>query len=228
MPPTTFPALGLVVSGGHTSLYLCHSTVLVCRIGATIDDAVGEAYDKVATVLGLPFPGGPNLDKLARTGHAHSPGFPIARISPDSLDFSFSGLKTAALYAFRGVPESDRTRAKHAARNDPPQILLSAPDVAATFQQAAIAAVLLKLERAMHRYPDCQTLLVGGGVSANTLLRDRLANLCAARAINLHLPPMPFCLDNGAMIAALGHDLLADRANIGDPLAMTATPTTTF
>ncbi len=226
--PPGFPALGLVVSGGHTSLYVCESTVRVRRIGATIDDAIGEAYDKVAAVLGLDFPGGPNLDRLARTGSAHSPGFPISRIAPDSLDFSFSGLKTAALYAFRGVPESDRTRAKRAARNDPPQVLLSGPDVAATFQEAAIGAILLKLQCAMDQHPECRTLLVGGGVSANTLLRDRLALLCAARKIDLRLPPTAYCLDNGAMIAALGHDLLAARLGVGDDLALTATPTTAF
>ncbi len=226
--PPTFPALGIVISGGHTSLYLCTSTTDIRRIGATIDDAVGEAYDKVAAILGLDFPGGPNLDKLARTGRAHTPGFPIARLSPDSLDFSFSGLKTAALYAFRGVPEDDRTRAKRAARNELPVPLLSAPDVAATFQHAAIAAVILKLERALNRHPDALTLLVGGGVSANSLLRERLTTLAAARSLDLRIPPLSYCLDNGAMIAALAHDLLESRGGQGDELTMTATPTTAF
>jgi N6-L-threonylcarbamoyladenine synthase len=87
MPRIEFPALGLVVSGGHTSLYFCESTTRVRRIGATIDDAVGEAYDKVAAILGLEFPGGPNLDMLAQTGNVHTPGFPIARIGPESLEF---------------------------------------------------------------------------------------------------------------------------------------------
>jgi N6-L-threonylcarbamoyladenine synthase len=228
VPQPTFPALGLVVSGGHTSLYLCQSTVRVRRIGATIDDAVGEAYDKVAAVLGLDFPGGPNLDKLAHTGQAHHPGFPISRLSPDSLDFSFSGLKTAALYAFRGVPEGAHIRQKREARGEAPLPRLSAPDVAATFQQAAIGAVILKLERAMDRHPECRTLLVGGGVSANSLLRTGLADLCVLRSVHLLLPPLAFCLDNGAMIAALGHDLLAECAGLGDDLTLTATPTTPF
>lgn len=117
-PAPVFPALGLVVSGGHTSLYVCESTTKARRIGATIDDAVGEAYDKVAAVLGLGFPGGPSVDRLARTGTAAKPGFPIARIAPGSLDFSFSGLKTAALYAFKGVPEDERRRAKREARGE--------------------------------------------------------------------------------------------------------------
>ncbi len=226
--PTSFPSLGLVISGGHTSLYLCDSTTHIRRIGATIDDAVGEAYDKVAAILGLDFPGGPNLDKLARTGRVHSPGFPIARLSPDSLDFSFSGLKTAALYAFRGVPDNERTRAKRAARGESPAPLLTAPDIAATFQDAAIAAVILKLERALDRHPTTRTLLVGGGVSANSLLRERLATLAAARSLDLRIPPLAFCLDNGAMIAALAHDLLEARNGQGDDLTMTATPTTSF
>ena len=223
-----FPSIGLVISGGHTSLYLCDSTTHIRRIGATIDDAVGEAYDKVAAILGLDFPGGPNLDKLARTGRVHSPGFPIARLSPDSLDFSFSGLKTAALYAFRGVPDDERTRAKRAARGQSPAPLLTAPDIAATFQDAAIAAVILKLERALDRHPASRTLLVGGGVSANSLLRERLATLAAARSLDLCIPPLAFCLDNGAMIAALAHDLLEARHGQGNDLTMTASPTTAF
>ena len=226
--PPSFPSLGLVISGGHTSLYLCDSTTHIRRIGATIDDAVGEAYDKVAAILGLDFPGGPNLDKLARTGRVHSPGFPIARLSPDSLDFSFSGLKTAALYAFRGVPDDERTRAKRAARGESPAPLLTAPDIAATFQDAAIAAVILKLERALDRHPASRTLLVGGGVSANSLLRERLATLAAARSLDLCIPPLAFCLDNGAMIAALAHDLLEARHGQGNDLTMTASPTTAF
>lgn len=222
-----FPALGLVVSGGHTSIYLCRSFVDLARIGATIDDAIGEAYDKVGTVLGLPFPGGPNLDRLAQTGTPAKPGFPIARISPDSLDFSFSGLKTAAIYAFKGVPEDDRTRARRTARGEPsPGPTLSAADVAATFQEAAVASVVLKLERALDRYPAARTLLVGGGVSANSLLRERLTALGSRRRLDVRLPEMEYCLDNAAMIAGLGAEMLADRQWRGDDLTMTAAPTT--
>src|SRR5262249_4280919 len=162
-----FPALGLVISGGHTSLYVCESTVSVRRGGATIDDAVGGAYDKGATILGLGFPGGPNLGQLARTGVVHRPRVPLPRLSSESLEFSFSGLKTAALYAFRGVPEDERGRQKREARGEAPAPKLCAADVAATFQEAAIGAVALKLERAMEAFPACRTLLVGGGVSAN-------------------------------------------------------------
>jgi N6-L-threonylcarbamoyladenine synthase len=102
-----FPALGLVVSGGHTSIYLLRSWLELERLGATIDDALGEAYDKVATILGVPFPGGPNLDRLAQSPGANDriEDLPISRLTPTSLDFSFSGLKTAMLYQVRGVPE---------------------------------------------------------------------------------------------------------------------------
>lgn len=227
-PLPALPALGLVVSGGHTSLYRCTSFLDLQRIGATIDDAVGEAYDKVATILGLPFPGGPNLDRLAATGQTRKPGFPIARIAPDSLQFSFSGLKTAAIYAFRGVPETEQVRARRAARGEkiPPNTLLSAADVAATFQEAAIATVILKVERALDQHPDCRTLLVGGGVSANSLLRARLTELAAKRRLDLRLPRMEYCLDNAAMIAGLGAATLENRNMLGDPLSMTAAPTT--
>lgn len=229
-PPPTFPALGLVVSGGHTSIYFCRTATDVVRVGATIDDAIGEAYDKVGTVLGLAFPGGPNLDRLARTGSAAKPGFPISRLGPESLDFSFSGLKTAAIYAYKGVPEDERTRAKREARGEPAHPTLSAPDVAATFQEAAVATVILKLERALDRYPAAVTLLVGGGVSANSLLRERLSGkgggLGSRRRLDVRLPEMEYCLDNAAMIAALGSLTLAERGWVGDDLTMTAAPTT--
>lgn len=224
--PAQFPAIGLVVSGGHTSLYLCESTTRIRRLGATIDDAVGETYDKVAAILDLPFPGGPSLDRLARTGTARSPGFPIARIAPGSLDFSFSGLKTAALYAYRGVPADDRTRARRAARGEPEETPTLPPaDVAATFQHAAIGAVMLKLSRALEQFPAARTVLVGGGVSANSLLRERLTDLTST-GVSVRIPRMEYCLDNAAMLAALAHDLLDERAWTSDPLTMTAVPTT--
>lgn len=223
-----FPALGLVVSGGHTSLYACESFTKIRRIGATIDDAIGEAYDKVASILGLDFPGGPNLDRLAsEAGVAPAkPGFPISRIAPGSLDFSFSGLKTAALYAFRGVPEGERTRAKREARGEAPAKLMTASEVAVTFQDAAVGTVILKIERALDQIGRVGTLLVGGGVSANSLLRTRLVELGESRNIDVRLPRMEYCLDNGAMVAALGGELLDERGWVGDEWTMTAAPTT--
>lgn len=227
-PAPALPALGLVVSGGHTSLYLCPSLTSPERLGATIDDAVGEAYDKVATILGLPFPGGPNLDRLAQTTPPLAHGFPIARIAPGSLDFSFSGLKTAALYAFKGVPETPQARAKREARAQPPATTFDAATVAATFQHAAVETVLLKLNRAFEQHPATQTILVGGGVSANALLRERLSAFATRNALDLRLPRLEYCLDNAAMIGALAHELLHARAWTSDDLSTSATPTTAF
>lgn len=228
-----WPALGLIVSGGHTSMYICESMTVGRKVGGTIDDAIGEAYDKVAAILELGFPGGPNVDRLAREGTAagllHAPdrdGFPISRIAPDSLDFSFSGLKTAALYAFKGVPETERTKAKRLARGEEPARRWSAPEVAASFQAAAIASIELKLERAIAKYPMCKALLVGGGVSANSALRAMLMAFANRHSLTLRLPAMEFCMDNAAMIAAMGHAMLNERAWAGDRLTMSATPTT--
>ena len=219
-----YPALGLVVSGGHSTIYLCESPTVVTRLGSTIDDAVGEAYDKVATILGLPYPGGPNLDRLASTGGGDpaSHKFPVSRLGRDSLDFSFSGLKTAVLYAVRGVP----ARRGEPASPPPPLDDKGRADLAAAFQHAAVGAIMLKLERALERYPACRTLLIGGGVSANSLLRARLTELGRERNLDVRLPRMPYCLDNAAMIAGLAYHILESRRWQTDPLTMTAEPTT--
>ncbi len=216
-----FPALGLVISGGHTSLYHCDSPIDLRRLGSTIDDAIGEAFDKGATILGLPYPGGPNLDKLAQTpgadDRAHE--FPISRLSPESLDFSFSGLKTSLLYAVRGVPlrggafERDHTWLSDASR----------ADLAASFQRAAVNAVLLKLDRALTR-GDYRSIMIGGGVSANSRLRRDLAAFADKRGLPLSVPPMNLCVDNAAMIAGLAFHLHA-AGRVSD-LSLQATPTT--
>ncbi|MCH9058093.1 MAG: tRNA (adenosine(37)-N6)-threonylcarbamoyltransferase complex transferase subunit TsaD [Planctomycetes bacterium] len=220
-PPAEFPALGLVVSGGHTSMYRCESAVSLTRLGSTIDDAVGEAFDKVATILGLPYPGGPSLDRLAQEpgadDRAHT--FPISRLSRDSLDFSFSGLKTAVLYAVRGVPARGGVFERDAADLTDSQ----RRDIAAAFQRAAIEAVMLKLARAADR-GQYSTLLVGGGVTANSLLRTRVRTFADERGLALRLPAIEYCLDNAAMIAGLGYELLL--AGRRDDLTLTATPTT--
>jgi len=223
----TFPALGLVVSGGHTSIYRCDSMIDLTRLGSTIDDAMGEAFDKVAKMLALPYPGGPNVDLLAQedgaddTAHA----FPISRLKRDSLDFSFSGLKTAVLYEIRGVPKPggifERTveDLSHAQRRN----------IAASFQRAAVEAIMLKLKRTIDQADDrgdepFQSMLVGGGVSANSLLRRRLVQFAEDQGFALRLPILEHCVDNAAMIAGLGSALL--RAGQQDDLTMTATPTT--
>ncbi|HYE60624.1 MAG TPA: tRNA (adenosine(37)-N6)-threonylcarbamoyltransferase complex transferase subunit TsaD [Phycisphaerales bacterium] len=222
--PVRFPALGLVVSGGHTSIYRLDSWTGVTRLGATIDDAIGEAYDKAATILGLPYPGGPNLDRLASTPGANPDAFelPISRISPDSLDFSFSGLKTAVLYAARGVPgrHSEQTAV-------PPLDDRRRADLAASFQKAAADAVLLKLTRALDRLPrsaEPVALLTGGGVTANSRLRADLQRWSTKHRVDLRLPARAFTVDNAAMIAGLAHEFI--RAGQVSGLDLQATPTT--
>lgn len=205
-----FPALGLVVSGGHTALYHLESPLKLARLGSTIDDAVGEAYDKAATILSLPHPGGPALDRLAQRGDERAFDFPISRLASGSLDFSFSGLKTAVLYAVRGVPQEPSRRADRNAAPVPREPLSASryPDVAASFQRAAVGAVMLKLARALdqpHIGPPISSLLIGGGVSANSRLRAELQHFAAERGVRLFLPAMPYCLDNAAMIAGLAH-----------------------
>ncbi len=217
-----FPALGLVVSGGHTSLYRLESWTAVARLGATIDDAMGEAFDKAAAILGIPFPGGPNLDRLAATPGADDRAveLPVSRLAPGSLDFSFSGLKTALLYAARGVPGAS-TRVAHAANGMPEP---RRADLAASFQRAAVHAAVLKLGRAADAHPGARALLVGGGVSANSRLRRELAEFSAARGIELFLPARRYCVDNAAMIAGLAFPLLDAGRDAG--LDLRAVPTT--
>lgn len=220
-----FPALGLVVSGGHTALYECASAIEVRRLGGTIDDAAGEAFDKAAAILGLGFPGGPSVDGAARAAGADDRAveLPVSRLGPDSLDFSFSGLKTALLYEVRGKPrpradgggfERDASSLSEERRRD----------LAATFERAVVEAIVIKLGRASDRTPEARTLLCGGGVIANTRLRAALESFAAERGLELRLPAMELCVDNAAMIAGLGGALLASGKK-GD-LTLTATPTT--
>ncbi|MBL0921323.1 MAG: tRNA (adenosine(37)-N6)-threonylcarbamoyltransferase complex transferase subunit TsaD [Phycisphaerales bacterium] len=221
-----WPALGLVVSGGHTSLYRCASALELAKLGGTIDDAVGEAYDKVAALLGLGHPGGPRVDALAQTGDDRAHQFPLSRLEKDSLDFSFSGLKTAVLYAARGQPERPSPgEAPRFLRDGADLSEGEKADVCASFQRAAVRNVMLRLERAMERWPrEFRTLLVGGGVSANSRLRAELATFAARYGLALRIPAMEFCLDNAAMIAGLAHERLI--AGLVDDLTLAASPTT--
>jgi len=193
------PAVGLVISGGHTALYLVTAFDQIRRIGTTHDDAVGEAFDKVAAILHLGYPGGPLIDQLARQGNPRAIDFPVALLEKDSLDFSFSGLKTSVLYHVNG--------AKGRQRDASALILQEKADVAASFQRAAATTIAKKMERAAARYGP-RSLIIGGGVSANSAIRGRLAELGQALGLPVLVPPMEFCTDNAAMIAGLGHGLL--------------------
>lgn len=192
---TPLPSVGLVCSGGHTALYDVQSWRDVTLIGSTIDDAVGEAYDKVATILGLGYPGGPILDTLAAQGDPKAIDFPRSRLG-ESLDFSFSGLKTSVLYHVRG----------HKGRERPPGSVNDAEraDIAASFQQACIDILVLKLRRALAR-TNARGVIVGGGVSANHGLRAALAHF----DVPAYFPEPAYCTDNAAMIAGLGYVMFA-------------------
>ena len=198
--PLPEPALALLVSGGHSSLLLVDDlTADVKPLGATIDDAAGEAFDKVARLLGLPFPGGPYIDKAARDGDPAKIAFPRGLTGPRDLaehrfDFSFSGLKTAVA---RWVEARERS-------GEPVPV----NDVAASFQEAVVDVLTAKAVDACRAH-GVETLLVGGGVAANSRLRALAEERCAKAGITLRVPRPKLCTDNGAMVAALGSHLVA-------------------
>ncbi len=201
MDAAPWPAIGLIVSGGHTSLFLIQSPIDIKRLGATVDDAAGEAFDKVAAILGLGYPGGPLIDKIARDGDPRTVDFPRTMLGPDSLDFSFSGIKTAVLYHVHGPGKTSGGLEKLS-----PQQLA---DIAASFQRAVVDVLVRKTMLAVSR-TGVNTVVLGGGVAANNALRTQLAEACAERGAAFHAAPMAYCTDNAAMIAALGyHQFLA-------------------
>ena len=195
--PPPLPAVGLVISGGHTSLYRVDDWTTIARLGSTIDDAVGEAFDKVAAILGLGYPGGPIIDQLAAEGDAEAIKFPRTTLGRESLDFSFSGLKTAVLYRVRGVPGKKR---------EPQEAPAPLKDVAASFQRACIDVITKKLDRAIRR-TRAKSVIIGGGVSANRGLRAALADF----AVPVYFPQIAYCTDNAAMTAGLAHVLLENK-----------------
>lgn len=232
-----FPALGLVISGGHTAMYALESWTKAARIGTTIDDAVGEAYDKVAAILGLAYPGGPNVDRLAREEGANpkAVALPVSRLGNDSLDFSFSGLKTAVLYAARGVP-GQRDRAGTLLDLPPALDHVRKRDIAASFQATAAKTIILKLERALAvmraSHPSVKSFFVGGGVSANSRIRVELEAFAKREGLTYTPPRLAYCVDNAAMIAGLGYWLLQAQTANGLPaphgLDLEAMPTTSM
>jgi N6-L-threonylcarbamoyladenine synthase len=209
-----FPALGLVISGGHSSIYHVTAYDRLVRIGATHDDAVGEAFDKVASILQLGYPGGPLIDQLAREGNDQAINFPLSMLEKDSLDFSFSGIKTSVLYHVNGKQGRQRDASSLMSRQK--------ADVAASFQRAAATMLVEKLRRAAARYP-ARSLLIGGGVSANSVIRRRLTELGAQLGLPVFVPPLRYCTDNAAMTAGLGYQLLRAGKVAGLELEAVAT-----
>ncbi len=184
----SFPFLSLVVSGGHTCLIWCPRPHHYEILGATRDDAVGECFDKVARLLGLPYPGGPSIQQEAEKGDPHAFTFPRGMRQKDSLEFSYSGLKTAVLYQLQ---KGSCNKA----------------DIAASFQYAAIDVLLLKTQQAL-RQTRAPRLVLAGGVAANRHLRERLTTEIP---VPVHMPSIPLCMDNGAMIAAAGYSRLTHQ-----------------
>lgn len=195
-----FPAVGLVVSGGHTHFYDCRSLTDYRLIGATIDDAAGEAFDKVAAILDLDYPGGPAIERAAGTGDPRAYSFPRPMIHDERLDVSFSGLKTAVLYEVRGRPGSTAPV--------PDMSPERCSDIAAGFQEAVVDVLVAKCRRAL-AHCGRRSLLVGGGVAANQRLRERLADMAGQDGIALHFAPREYCTDNAAM-AAIAWEALED------------------
>jgi N6-L-threonylcarbamoyladenine synthase len=208
-PRPPFPHLNLIASGGHTQLVLVREPFRYEVLGRTRDDAAGEAFDKVAQLVGLSYPGGPEIDRLAERGDAGFHDFPRSR--PGDYDFSFSGLKTSVRYYLDDFADDERA------------VLLDEhrADLCASFQQAVMDVLVGALRRGMEE-TGVEHVAVTGGVSANTALRRQAEALCDEAGACLHVPPMKFCMDNAAMIAVAGYHRLQREA--ASPLSLSVQP----
>ena len=186
-----FPCVGLIVSGGHTSLYRCNGAIDFTFLGGTIDDAAGEAFDKVAAMLGLSYPGGPAIQKAAATGNPKTYSFPRSLLHEDRLAFSFSGLKTAARYHLFGP-------GARAADASPPTSASEVANVAASFQEAAVDCLVGKSVQALQQ-TGLSTLCVGGGVAANSRFREKMETTAKEKGFRLFIAPLSLCTDNAVM-----------------------------
>lgn len=210
-----FPFVSLIVSGGHTMLVHVTGPFDHTLLGQSRDDAAGEAFDKVAKMLGLGYPGGPVIDELAAAGNPKAVSFPRSFLEEGTLDFSFSGIKTSVLYYLRrdGAGEKGKARELWSAEK--------LADVCASFQAAIIDVLVEKTLTAAARM-EVRDICVAGGVSANSALRKRLIDEAARRNLRVFTPKLEYCMDNGAMIAYVGH-LRLDRG-LTSPLTVTADP----
>ncbi len=191
-----FPFVGLVVSGGHTSLFRVDGFGKFKRLGQTRDDAAGEAFDKVAKLLGLGYPGGPIIDELSRTGNPKAIRFPRASLGKNSLDFSFSGVKTAVVNYVKSHP---------ADRGGYPEDLIR--DIVSSFQEAVIEVLVKKtLQAAQHE--KLKRVVISGGVAANRLLRERMEEEASRQKVHVYIPSPFFCTDNAAMVGVVGYEYL--------------------
>jgi N6-L-threonylcarbamoyladenine synthase len=186
-----FPCVGLIVSGGHTSLYRCNGAIDFAFLGGTIDDAAGEAFDKVAAMLDLPYPGGPSIQKAAIGGNPKAYSFPRSLLHEDRLAFSFSGLITAVRYRLFGVGEKP-------ADLRPPLCEQEIANIAASFQEAAVDCLVGKSVQAL-KQTELTTLCVGGGVAANSRFRQKLEAAAEEKGFRLFIAPLALCTDNAVM-----------------------------
>lgn len=184
------PFLCLVVSGGNTLIVYVRDYIDFEILGRTRDDAAGEALDKAARAMGLPYPGGVHLDAVAKGGDASAYKFPHPHVEGAPLDFSFSGLKTAVLNTIHNAQQRGET--------------ISVPDLGASFLSAVVDFLEKNTEKAIEMYPETQRLVLAGGVSANSVLRERIFNLAKRHGVKLYLPDLPLCGDNAAMVGAQG------------------------
>ncbi len=193
------PAAALIVSGGHTSLYDYKSPLEPKLLGSTIDDAAGEAFDKVASILKLPYPGGPAIERIAKNGNPKAIDFPRSLLARDSLDFSFSGIKTAVLYYCRGQDMKGDNMVDAMSEE-------TIADIAASFQAAVVDVLVEKTRRAADRI-SAKMVMLGGGVAANTALRNSLGQMCeeSEPARKLYVAEKRYCTDNAVMVASLAY-----------------------
>jgi N6-L-threonylcarbamoyladenine synthase len=202
-----YPAISLVVSGGHTSLFLTQSETRHTQVGGTIDDAAGEAFDKVGKILGLGYPAGPEIDAISQKGNEKAILFPRSYLKKDSLDFSFSGVKTAVLYHCLGQDSKNA--------GEMPELKdREIADLAASFQEAVVDVLVNKTIFAATKF-SARSIILGGGVACNSRLRQRLTDAAKQRDIPLYYPSKKLCMDNAAMVAGLAYHKYNEEAFSG-------------